>query len=123
MFSLLWSYLMRVRALQIASHITDLGDPTHSKWHVHSFPSPLAFLTFISSSIFHYAIYPCVYVLVLLPFFHSVSFIYTVSFLCLSIPQSIIIFTISCVFPFAFRSEPSHLLNHLVKFVSSGDLL
>jgi len=29
----------------------------------------------------------------------------------------------NCVFSLPSRSEPSHLLNHLVKFVSSGNLL
>ena len=35
----------------------------------------------------------------------------------------IIISTLYCVFLFACRSEPSLLINHLVKFVSSGNLL
>jgi len=29
----------------------------------------------------------------------------------------------TCIFPLPSRSEPSHLLNHLVKFVSNRDLL
>ena len=47
-FSLLWSYLVRVRALQEVSPITYLGDPTHSMWRVlpfpkHSYPSSFPF--------------------------------------------------------------------------------
>jgi len=121
-FSQLWSYLMRVRVLQVAALITHLGESPHSKWCVHSISIFISFLSFIFSFI---SITPYSFVFMFLSFFlffYSVIFILISFIYALSFPQSIIIFTMSCVFLSAFGSEHSHLLNHLVKFVSSGDL-
>jgi len=112
---------VRVRALQVAALLTYFGEST-LQVACSLLSITINFLSFISSSIFHYTFTYCVYVLAFASIFNSVTLIIIVSFYVLSIPQLYIIFTIHCVFSFAFGSEPLHSLNHLVEFVNSGDL-
>ena len=74
-------------------------------------PSSSAFFLFTFSLLF----------LLLLSFhlFNSSSFHLVIYILCSLIPQSSSSSPYNCVFSLPSRSQPSHLLNHLVKFVSS----
>ena len=103
---------MRVRALQEATLLTYLGESTQQV-ACSLLSITISFLSFISSSIFHYTFTLCVYVLTFASIFNSVTFVIIVSFYVLSIPQLYIIFTIHCIFPSAFESEHSHLITWL----------
>ena len=89
-------------------------------------PPPPSGVTIPSSSYAslscHLFIFPLLYVLVSILFlfgFHLFYFPYMLfNFATIHQPHLIL-----CVFPLLSRSEPSHLLNHLVKFMSSGNLL
>ena len=115
--------------LSCESESSSSGNPHHLSWRSHTLQVPcffhfhlhkLSYLSsFLSFPLHHFSLSLCS---CLSPIFHFVLFTLIVFFYALSFLQSIIIFTISYVFPFAFGSEPSHLLNHLVKFVFSGDL-
>ena len=67
MFSQPWSYLIRVKVFQVASLITHLGEPPHSKWRVHAISIFISFLSFIFSFI---SITPCFVGFMFLSFFH-----------------------------------------------------
>ena len=59
-----------------------------------------------------------------LVFLVSIWQFYLVSFPCSLIPHLLASFSpYNCLFLLLLWSEPSHLFNHLVKFVSSGNLL
>ena len=85
-----------------------------SKWRDHTF-------TIISFSFLSSFYFPFLYVLVFI-FFYLVS-IFFLSLIYSLIPHLFIINTYDRVFSLPSRTEPSHLLNHLVKFISSGNLL
>ena len=117
------SYLEWVESSQVAALYTYLGESTiqvacsssHSIIHKLHFPSSLFF-------IFHSINSLCYMFL-----FNSISSIrsnhFVVSFLFFNFLICIIVTHILVFFSLPLWSEPSHLLNHLVKFVSNGDLL
>ena len=129
MFSETWvlsfvGLILSVCALQVAAlHHSSWSNPS-SKWRdslplLHKLSSPLHLLSFVFflchlSFLF---LYSHIFLLI------SVSTLSSSSCVHLFLQAIIIFFTI-VVFSFLpFRSELSHLLNHLVKSVSSGNFL
>jgi len=95
-----WSFLLEVACSQFIS--------LHSLSFLYSL-----LLLFIFAFALHFFLFIYLFIVLLFIFlFNSVSI-----FLCLSLIFTIIIILVILFFLFLFWREPSHLLNHLVKFV------
>jgi len=94
---------------------THLGVSSPSKWRDHTFI--ILSFSFLSSFYFSFPLCSCVHLLLFS--FHLLSFPYMLFNFA---PHSSST-PYNCVFSLFSRSEPLHLLNHVVKFLSSGNLL
>ena len=125
------SYLDWVEISQVATLYTHLGG-NHTPSGVsllnsrHKLSSSIIFLHFHYATLFlcSYTCYNSVFLCVLVLFFHLALGHGHLNFFlsCLSIFAMHHHYHFILIFLFAFGSEPSHLLYHLVKFVSSGDI-
>jgi len=116
-----WSYLVRYEALKWRPPFTHLGDSTPSCGVIpHCFTIP----KFFFHHLFHLSISSPFYLKHVLTFaslnFNSVLSLFLY---CLfnSAPYFSSFSLYTCVFLLPLRNELSHLLNHLVKLMSSGD--
>ena len=122
---LIMGLILIVWALQTSggSFTTHLGVSPFSKWRDNpsssiSFLHPFLFLSFLLRHPFHSSLWYYVCLLILVITCLSSSCVPSILTIYFHHHNHHIVF-----FSLPFRSELSHLLNHLVKFMSSGDLL
>jgi len=122
LLKVLGSYLVSVVHFKWQLFTTHLGSSHPSKWHdpyvpFHKLSLIFLFLSSITPSIIPF---PFAYLFFIFLFYHNLasSILCYFNFRTSSLSSPYIVF-----FPLSSRSEYSHLLNHLDKFMFSGNLL